>query len=108
MFGSRGMILSVLGVLLGVALAKGQTGQQQRPPMSEEVFKNLAILRGIPIDEFMDTMGMFSAATGLNCTRCHSDESNGSWERYADDTDLKRTARRMMLMMNNINMTNFQ
>jgi hypothetical protein len=55
----------------------------------------------------MDTMGMFAAATNMNCTDCHTEESSGSWEKYADDTDLKRTARRMTLMMNNINRTNF-
>ena len=57
--------------LLGVAFVSGQAGpagQAARPQMSEDVFKNVQILKGIPVDEFMDTMGMFSAATGLNCT----------------------------------------
>ena len=113
MFGSRRTIFSALGTLLlcllGVVFASGQAGQaqQQRVPMAEEVFKNVPVLRGIPVDEFMDTMGMFAAATNMNCTDCHTEESSGSWEKYADDTDLKRTARRMTLMMNNINRTNF-
>jgi hypothetical protein len=75
--------------------------------MAEEVFKNVPVLKGIPVDEFMDTMGMFSAATNMNCTDCHTEESGSSWERYADDTDLKRTARRMVLMVNTINRNNF-
>src|SRR5688572_4554272 len=111
MFGSRRTVLGALGAvvlcLLGVILATGQAAQQARVPMAEEVFKNVPVLRGIPVDEFMDTMGMFSAATNMNCTDCHTEESGGSWEKYADDTDLKRTARRMTLMMNNINRTNF-
>jgi len=86
-----------------VALAAGQA----KPPMAEDVFKNVQILRGIPVDEFMTTMGFFSAALGLNCTDCHVDESGGSWDRYADDNDLKRTSRRMMLMVQNINRANF-
>jgi hypothetical protein len=75
--------------------------------MAEDVFKNIQVLRGIPVDEFMGTMGFFSAALGLNCTDCHVDESGGNWARYADDNDLKRTARRMTLMVQNINRANF-
>ena len=67
--------------------------------MAEEVFKNVQVLKGIPVDEFMGTMGFFSAALGMNCTDCHVDESGGSWAKYADDNDLKRTARRMVQMV---------
>jgi hypothetical protein len=55
----------------------------------------------------MGTMGFFSASLGLNCTDCHVEESGGDWARYADNTALKQTARRMMLMVNGINQTNF-
>ena len=92
--------------LIGVALAASQV-PQDKPLMSEEFFKNVQVLKGIPVDEFLDTMGMFSAATGLNCTDCHIPESGGSWARYADDSPLKRTTRRMMAMVNNINASNF-
>jgi hypothetical protein len=75
--------------------------------MAEQVFKNIQVLKGIPVDEFMATMGAFSSATGLNCTDCHVDESGGSWARYADDNALKQQARRMVVMMQTINKTNF-
>ena len=71
--------------------------------MAGEVFRNVQILKAIPVDEFMGTMGFFSASTGLNCTDCHREESGGDWARYADDNDLKRTARRMMLVVDAIN-----
>ena len=96
--------------LLSVVLVSGQAapaGQAPRAQMSEEVFKNVQLLKGIPVDEFMDTMGMFAAALSLNCVDCHTPESVGSWEHFADETALKRTARRMMLMVNNINKDNF-
>ena len=78
-----------------------------RPPLAEEVFTNVQLLKGMPVDQFMGTMGFFASATGLNCTDCHIEESGGSWARYADDNVLKQTTRRMMLMVNAINKTNF-
>src|SRR4029077_15130190 len=92
--------------LLGAAWAGGQA-PGARPPMAEEVFKNVQILKGIPVDQFMGTMGFFSASLGLNCTDCHVDESGGNWARYADDNPKKRTARRMMQMVTALNRTNF-
>ena len=82
--GSRritGVVGSLAACLLFVALANGQAGQgaqAPRPPMAEEVFKKVDILKGIPVDEFMDTMGMFSAALTLNCIDCHVPESVGA------------------------------
>src|SRR5258705_9415625 len=93
----------LLSVVFASGQAAGQAGQAPRPQMSEEVFKNVQILKGIPVDEFMDTMGMFAAALSLNCVDCHTPESVGSWDRFADETALKRTARRMMLMVDRIN-----
>src|SRR5437870_13161021 len=83
--------------LLCVAPASGQTASEQKPQLAEEVFKNVQVLKGISVNEFMGTMGFFSASLSLNCTDCHVSESSGDWAKYADDTALKRTARRMML-----------
>jgi len=89
--------------LLMAAWASGQ----QKPPMAEDVFTNVQVLKGIPVDQFMGTMGFFSASLGMNCTDCHVDESGGNWAKYADDNALKRTARRMMRMVANLNTTTF-
>jgi outer membrane lipoprotein-sorting protein len=94
--------------LLGSVLTLAQAGQTPRPQMSEEVFKNVQVLKGIPVDEFMDTMGMFSAALSLNCIDCHVPESVGTWDKFADDTPLKQTARRMVTMVNTINKDHFR
>jgi len=91
--------------LLGAVWVSGQA--VQRPPMAEEVFKNLQLLKGIPVDQFMGTMGFFSASLGLNCTDCHVDESGGNWAKYADDNALKQTTRRMIRMVTSINQTSF-
>jgi photosynthetic reaction center cytochrome c subunit len=92
--------------MLSVVVVAGQA-PQDRPPNAEEVFKNIQVLKGIPVDQFMGTMGFFSSSLGLNCTDCHSDDSGGDWTKYADDTPLKRTARRMVMMMQSINEANF-
>ena len=93
--------------MLSASWAAGQAGPAQKVPMAEEVFKNVQILKGIPVDQFMGTMGFFSASLGLNCTDCHVDESGGNWAKYADDNALKQTARRMMRMVSTLNTTAF-
>ena len=82
-------------------------GQAQKPQMAEEAFKNVQVLRGIPVKEFMETMGFFSASLSLNCTDCHGDASASDWSKYATDTPLKNTARRMINMVNTLNKANF-
>jgi photosynthetic reaction center cytochrome c subunit len=109
--GSRRTILVVTGTaaawLVGVALAIGQAGPGPRPQMAEEVFKNVQVLKAIPVDEFMGTMGVFSAALGLSCEDCH-EANDSNWANYALDTGVKkRTARRMVLMMAAINRDSF-
>jgi hypothetical protein len=90
-----------------VHLAFAQTTPAQRPPMAEEVFKNVQVLKGIPADEFMNTMGVFSAALGMSCEDCHA-ANDSKWENYAIDTSpKKRMARRMVQMMTAINKDNF-
>jgi photosynthetic reaction center cytochrome c subunit len=98
----------VLGAwLVCVALARAQSATQERPPLAEEVFKNVRVLRGIPVDEFMGTMGIFSAALGFSCEDCHTGSDTG-WDAYALDTSPKKaTARRMIQMMGAINQGSF-
>jgi hypothetical protein len=85
----------------------GIASGQQKPQMAEEAFKNVRVLKGIPVDEFMATMGFFSASLGETCTDCHSAESGGDWAKYADDNPRKNTARGMIGMVNAINKTYF-
>ena len=87
--------------ILSVALAGGQTRGDMRP--AEQVFKNVQVLKGIPADEFMSTMGFFSASLGISCGDCHTAESGGDWTKYADDSDRKRRTRAMIGMVNLMN-----
>ena len=80
--------------------AAAQAGSAQRPQMSEEAFKNVQLLKGIPVDEFMGAMGLFSAALSMCCLECHAPD-------WTADTPRKITTRKMIQMVNTINRTNF-
>jgi photosynthetic reaction center cytochrome c subunit len=90
---------------MSVALA-AQTAGPAQPQTAETVFKNIQVLKGIPVDDFMDTMGIMSAALGWDCSECHMGAGTDTvkWEA---DTEKKRTARRMTLMVAAINRNNF-
>jgi hypothetical protein len=98
---NKALALAAACLLIAVS-ARGQ----EKPLMAEDVFKNIQVLKGIPVKEFMNTMGFFSAATNLNCIDCHSPQSE-SLDGYAIDTPRKQTARRMVLMVNQINQSQF-
>ena len=100
-------LLSKLLLLAGGAAWVGAAfAQNQKPPMAEDVFKNIQVLKGIPVDEFMGTMGLFSAALTVCCGDCHTGAgtSNPKWE---DDPPRKLMARRMVQMVNTINKESF-
>jgi photosynthetic reaction center cytochrome c subunit len=105
--GARSKILFCAALYFCAVLFLCLSAFAQRPPMAEEVFKNVQVMKGIPVDEFMNTMGVFSAALGMSCEDCHA-SNDTKWENYALDTSpKKRTARRMIQMMATINKDNF-
>ena len=80
--------------LVGAAFVRAQA-PAEKPPMSDQVFKNVLVLKGIPVDQFMATMGFFSASLGMSCEDCHSADDR-NWDGFAADNTRKRTARRMI------------
>ena len=99
--------VATLTVVVGQQPFDSRVLAQGKPQLAGAVFKNVPLLKDIPVDEFLGTMAFFSAATGLNCTDCHTEDSGGNWAKYADDSPLKIRARGMLRMMNAINATNF-
>jgi hypothetical protein len=87
----------------GVAHAQAPAPPQTKELLSDQAFKNIKVLKGIPVDEFMSTMGFFSASLAENCLYCHVLESAGDWSKFAEDNDHKITARRMIAMVGVIN-----
>jgi photosynthetic reaction center cytochrome c subunit len=106
----RSVFLAMATIAVGVlniASAEGQTAPAKQL-MSEQAFKNVTVLTGIPVDEFMDTMGFISASTNYNCIDCHIEPRiEGDWSVFAQETPRKAVTRRMILMVQSINKTNF-
>lgn len=93
--------------LLSLVLVSGQSASDpQTPPLAEDVFKNVQVLKGLTVQQFMGAMGIFSASLGMSCEDCHSADDR-NWAGFAADSPRKQTARRMILMMAGINRTNF-
>ena len=85
----------------------GQAPPVETPQMSESFFKNVQILKGIPVDEFMDTMGMFASSLGYDCASCHSPDLYNNRDAFAVTTPAITRARGMILMMNALNRSYF-
>jgi len=104
--GTKCLTVLVVCFLFAVT-APGQDAPGDKTLMAEQVFKNVKVLKGIPVGEFMDTMGFFAASLGLNCVYCHVSESLENWDKFAEDVPRKNVARQMILMVNAINKNNF-
>ena len=86
--------------LLGLAVA---ARQEQPQPMAEQVFKNIQVLKGMPADVFMDTMGMFASSLLYDCTGCHVQEILIDRAAFATPTPRIQRARQMVVMVNALN-----
>src|ERR1700732_3130150 len=90
--------------LLGVTVAYAQAAPQEKPLMADDVFKNIQVLKGLTVDQFMGTMGFIAAALSLNCSECHDTSSSAA---FALDNPRKQMTRRMILMVDAFNKANF-
>ena len=92
--------------LIGAGLAVAQSAPQEKPLMAEQVFKNVRALKGIPVDDFMETMGLMTAALQFDCSDCHERAGTDKVD-WAADTPRKVIARTMVNMVATINKNNF-
>lgn len=91
---------------LSASLVGGQAPTPAQP-VAESVFKNIQVMKGVPADELMASMGLISNALAVNCTYCHLGDGGGGWGEYARDNDKKMMARVMIRMVSGINQTYF-
>ena len=96
--------ITALAIVWGSALAAFQLPAAQKS--SEQVFKNIQVMKGVPVDDFLGSMGLMCAALGYDCSDCHTGAGTEKVD-WAADTPEKVRARVMVRMMQAINRDNF-
>ncbi|HMD49342.1 MAG TPA: photosynthetic reaction center cytochrome c subunit family protein [Bryobacteraceae bacterium] len=100
-------VAPVAAVLLaGIVMAAPPPDTQAKPMTSDQAFKNVQVLKGIPLDEFMGTMGVMTGSLSFDCSECHNGAGTDTVD-WAADTPRKIRARKMITMVANINRDNF-
>ncbi len=92
-------ILTPVAILLLAAVAAAAEPAQT----AEQRFKNIQVLKGVPASQIGPAMDVMSSALGVGCPHCHVPAKNAPWPMEKDDKAAKRTARKMVTMMQKIN-----
>ena len=101
-------LTGALGALsAGAQASAAQAPAAQTALLSDQVLKNIQVLKGIPIDTFFESMGLFASSMGGDCTYCHSKDAVFNRDAFAVATPRIQRARQMIVMMNTINKTYF-
>jgi len=95
-------LIAVCALFSEVLAQGGRSSDSPKGKSSEEVYKNIQILKEIPADQLMPAMQFMTYALGVECSYCHVE---GDLEK--DDKKPKLTARKMMQMMMAIDRDNF-
>ena len=98
-------ILALAALWLSAQSAPGPTPPSQAssaPKTTEQVYKNIKVLKGIPASQLIPAMQFIAASLGVKCDHCHAE---GHFD--SDEKKPKETARKMMTMMFAINKDNF-
>lgn len=93
-------------VLIAIGVALAQTASQEKPLLAEQAFKNIQVFKGLPVDDFMETMGIMAASLDFDCSDCHVGAGTDQVD-WPADTPRKQMARMMVLMVANINKSSF-
>ena len=93
---SRILALALVLVATVAAAAETKTAEQQ--------FKNIQVFKGVPASQIDATMDVMATALGVECNYCHVMGGRGQPPAMdKDDKEAKRTARKMVTMMQKIN-----
>jgi photosynthetic reaction center cytochrome c subunit len=109
--GMRLIVASAASVALAIMamtwpFGKGSAAPQGKKPTADEVFKNVQVLKGTSVDDFLGTMGIMCASLGFDCSECHVGAGTEKVD-WAADTARKVMARKMVRMVQTINRDNF-
>jgi len=97
--------LVTVAVLAGAVAvyAAFQAPSQSTTKTTEQQFKNIQVLKGIPANQLIPTMQFITASLNVECTFCHVEH-----EFDKDDKKAKQIARKMMQMQMAINANSFE
>ena len=105
MSATRISVRTVLGIFV-LALAGALPGSAQLLPPPEKTtdqfYKNIQVLQGMPAEDLLPEMRLFAGALGGDCEFCHV-----QGDLSKDDKDTKKTARQMITMVMSLNKTSF-
>jgi hypothetical protein len=79
-----------------------KTDPANAPKTTEQVYKNIKVLTGVPAEQLIPAMQFITGSLGVGCNFCHVE---GHFDQ--DDKKPKEIARKMMTMMFAINKDNF-
>src|SRR3981081_1410239 len=83
-----GVILASGAVALRAQSAQPSTGVAA-PKTTEQVYKNIQVLKGVPADQLIPAMQFITASLGVECEYCHGPQAMDN-----DDKKPKKIARR--------------
>jgi hypothetical protein len=81
-----------------------QAATNEKPVEANQ--KNIQVLQGLPQSELIPVMNYMSASLGVKCGYCHVNKDN-NWDFASDEKGEKKTARKMITMVQGINKTSF-
>ena len=99
-----GSVLAVVSMKCRPTRAEAAIVQAQEDKPVEQVQKNIQVLKGMPSSQLLPVMHFMRTSLGVRCDYCHVAENGKYW---MDDKPAKQTARKMLLMVAEINKTNF-
>jgi photosynthetic reaction center cytochrome c subunit len=103
----RKTILSISFIAIAAFFAVTQLADQakveaqepaRQPRTAGQTFKNIQVIKSMPASQLQSTMSFMAASLGVECSYCHTPPAMEK-----DDKPTKHTARRMLVMMNDIN-----
>lgn len=78
-----------------------------KPKTAGEAFRNVQVMKDMPEEQWFATMSFFTAALGVSCEHCHEKPAPGADWAFEKDTPIKLKARRMIVMVREINANTF-
>ena len=93
--------LSML-LVVSYGLAAQQMPASAQVRTAEQQFKNIQVLKGTPADQVVVGMHLIEGALGVNCEYCHVEN-----DFVKDDKEPKKTARKMIQMVRDLNQNSF-